>query len=298
MQIKNVLIPIICLILCTACHQTESNVQVSEVQTFQITDDMVTELCICHAVNPDGSVLLWGDRTEDDLFYAYSVPDTTGKLQFGDEIAIRYSENDRLHAVSRDEKSDKLFFLKTGQYELLSITPAVTKMAVNGSRCQKYLSLYKIENETQAQAINDTSTLNTNTDIADNAVTTATTAEQIEIQADADVQNIIMDNSALDNTGGQYQLSVKTASNKLTLRVNDTSFQLSDRYTYCFAETIYAVDQDTYMGSTHITPEADQMLIYLNQSSQLQAGLITYVETTPNNMYLITFTPVSITSLR
>lgn len=306
MKRTNIIAAILLAITCVGCQFESSDTSLPQEEKLVAANDLITELCICHAVNPDGSVLLWGDRTDNGKFYAYAVRDTLGNLTAGDEIAIRYSETVREHADVRKEADYLLFYLKSDECTLLQIGPDIVNEACDGSRRDKYIKKYEAKDESAVENTADVSAPNTLPIVA-----VTQTPEALEdtdqsliadqnqpVQTQVQEYTLDIDNTAITASEGIYHLECTQTQKNLRIRINAQTFTFSNRYKYCFAKTIFSVADNTVMCSTHSIPGMNDMLVYFNASDQLQAGLISKLESAPNDMYLITITPVSITTLK
>ncbi len=69
---------------------------------------------------------------------------------------------------------------------------------------------------------------------------------------------------------------------------------LNGDHRYCFAEKIYTISDQTFLGTTITPPGQNMILIYVNESLQIQAGTINLAQATPDGGYMISFTPVDI----
>lgn len=278
-------ISILCLSGCSISLYKPKAVTLGEdLQIEYQPTDMITEICICHSANPDGSALLWSDRVEDKKFFVFAIPNELG-LQMGDEIAITYSEDTRLHAKHTDNKSNITYYLKNGEFTLSAITPAILNQAIDGSRKNKYLKMYDLNNDAPSESYNTSEDT-----LATDAIEETDTNDDADYQPDyEDIhEEFYIDNTALSENGTVVP-AIYTVTHRgfKSITINGEKYHLKPDMLFAFALVEYSASGTSYFGTINGVPAKDTTLLYLNQRGTLSAGIITEVNTAPNNLYTI-----------
>ncbi len=279
---KKIIIGMVICILLAGCTK-EQNAPAPVVETLESANDIVTELCICHTVNPDGSVVLWGDRQDSDKFYAYVMQNTLN-LSAGAEIAIQYSESARQTSRNQTNGNSITWIMDPKTVQMIPITEKVAEMAIDGSRKERYMQQYHDEIE-QAVVLNTDASTAAQSMIADIPMQQYT------------VQTFQMDNTKTSNPGFVGEIDVQISARNTRITINDKSIALSAAYTYVYALDYLDVGGYTITTTVSELPQYNSVIIYLNTMNQICAGRITSAQAMPDDYYLITFEAISIADI-
>ena len=271
-------------ILLSACGKKQEIPPPTETVSI-VADDLVTELCVCQSVNADGSLLLWGDREENNKFSAYSVDNTIG-AERGSEVAITYSESARKKARTVQYPTYTLYLLQADEINLSNITLALATQAVDGSRKEKYLKEFGTPKEEEVQEQEDQTPVN-----VEGAV------DQKEKTPEIITGRLTMDNTNITPDGVKLDVEL-TYGNQIILRAEYSKLSLNANKDYVFACTAYDLSKDSYMGTILNPPSIGSILVYLNESNQIRFGVINSSSAMPDDMYLINFTPIALTDIK
>ena len=270
------IIPLILSIcLLTGCGRAAPEEQIDSSADFP--KDLTTEICVCHSINADGSIVLWGDRMEGDLFSAYSVPNTLN-LKTGSDVALVYSESERNKASYTDSKTSRTYHLKASHVSLKPIDEIAALEAVNGARRNKYLKQYEIK-------------LSGSDDDQLENITASSAVIPAPVENPIMSIDCIIDTSMFVPEGNKIAASKKLYNDRTLITISDKKYELLPEFSYILAVQELEASESVYFGTVSETPKQNSILLYLNDSQQLCSALIIGVNTAPGNMFSLQITP-------
>ncbi|ADL36327.1 hypothetical protein bpr_II390 (plasmid) [Butyrivibrio proteoclasticus B316] len=246
----------------------------------KIPEDLVSECCICNSINADGTLLLWGDRSDGDLFASYTIP-SQPDVRIGDEVLLVYSESERAYAKYSDNRASRTFYMQNCHIFIEKITKENIKAAVPGTRKNKFLAQYGIGDGEEKENI-DTQVQYS----GDLQKQEQEPLQDIEYAKNIDhsvleVRELIIDTSSVSDTGQIYDVVYERKGQVLSLIINEKQIKLQCDSKVIIGTIPYSITEEMYFGEVSDMPAIGDYLFYLNRADQMCLAEVIGIEYTP-----------------